>query len=97
MLAVAGWARYLRGTDLQGREVDIQDSQAELLKTLAMLGKNYPDPLLRNQEVFKDLRLVPGFVDRLGQMIDSIDTRGVAATLGRYMAEDDLRQLVGND
>jgi mannitol 2-dehydrogenase len=95
MLAVAGWARYLRGTDLLGRDIDIQDSQADLLKTLAMLGKSYPDPLLRNQVVFKDLRLVPGFVERLGQMIDSIDSHGVAATLRRYMTEDNLRQMVG--
>jgi mannitol 2-dehydrogenase len=95
MLAVAGWARYLRGTDLQGRDIDVQDSQADLLKTLAMLGKSYPDPLLRNQAVFKDLRLVPGFVDRLGQMIDSIDTHGVAATVRRYTTEDSLGQLVG--
>jgi mannitol 2-dehydrogenase len=94
MLAVAGWARYLRGTDLLGRAIDIHDSQADLLKTLAMLGKNYPDPLLRHHVVFKDLRLVPGFVDRLGQMIDSIDTSGVAATLGRYMTEDNLGQSV---
>lgn len=95
MLAVAGWARYLRGTDLLGRDIDIQDSQADLLKTLATLGKSYPDPLLRNQVVFKDLRLVPGFVERLGQMIDSIDSHGVAATLRRYMTEDNLRQMVG--
>ncbi|MDT5227329.1 MAG: mannitol 2-dehydrogenase, partial [Mycobacterium sp.] len=95
MLAVAGWARYLCGTDLLGRNIDIQDSQADLLKTLAMVGKSYPDPLLRNQVVFKDLRLVPGFVERLGQMIDSIDSHGVAATLRRYMTEDNLRQMVG--
>jgi mannitol 2-dehydrogenase len=95
MLAVAGWARYLRGTDLSGRDIDIQDSQADLLKTLAMLGKSYPDPLLRNQAVFGNLRLVPGFVERLGQMIDSIDTHGVATTLRRYLTEDNVRQLVG--
>lgn len=95
MLAVAGWARYLQGTDLMGRDIDIEDPQAQLLKTLATIGKNYPDPLLRNHDVFEDLRLVPGFVDRLGQMIEAIDTRGVAATLRRYVADDDLRQLVG--
>jgi mannitol 2-dehydrogenase len=95
MLAVAGWARYLRGTDLMGRDIDIEDPQAELLKTLATIGKNYPDPLLRNHDVFEDLRLVPGFVDRLAQMIEAIDTQGVATTLRRYVTDDDLRQLVG--
>jgi mannitol 2-dehydrogenase len=95
MLAVAGWARYLQGTDLKGRVIDIQDPQASLLKTLAMIGRNYPDPLLRNHDVFEDLRLVPGFVDRLGQMIEAIDTHGVVPTLRRYVNDDDLRQLVG--
>ncbi len=95
MLAVAGWARYLRGRDLVGRDIDIQDSQAHLLKTLAMTGKNYPGPLLRNHDVFGDLRLVPGFVDQLGEMIESIDTRGVVATVRRYVTDDNLRHSVG--
>jgi mannitol-1-phosphate/altronate dehydrogenase len=77
-----------------GRDIDVEDPQAKLLKSLTMIGKNHPDPLLRNQDVFEDLRLVPGFVERLGQMIESIDTCGVAATLRGYVT-DDLRQLVG--
>jgi mannitol 2-dehydrogenase len=96
MLAVAGWARYLRATDLTGRDIDIEDPQAQTLKTLAIIGKNYPGPLLRNHDVFDDLRLVPGFVDRLGQMIEAIDTRGVVATVRRYVTDDNFRQSVGN-
>jgi mannitol 2-dehydrogenase len=94
MLAVAGWARYLRGTDLEGRDIHIEDPQAKLLNTLATLGGNYPDPLLRNHDVFGDLRLVPGFVDRLGQLIGAIDRQGVASTLRRHVAGD-FRELVG--
>jgi hypothetical protein len=45
--------------------------------------------------VFGDLRLVPGFVDQLGEMIESIDTRGVVATVRRYVTDDNLRQSVG--
>lgn len=94
MLAVAGWARYLSGKDLRGRKIDIEDPQAELLRTLATVGKANLDPLLRNHDVFGDLRSVPGFADRLWQMVEAIDTRGVAATLRRHVAGD-LPELVG--
>jgi mannitol 2-dehydrogenase len=94
ILAVAGWARYLCGKDLRGRNLHIEDPQAKLLTTLATLGKNRPDPLLRNHEIFGDLRLVPGFVDRLAEMIEAIDSQGVARTLRRHVP-DDLRKLVG--
>lgn len=94
MLAVAGWARYLRGKDLAGRDIHIEDPQAKLLHTLATLGMNYPDPLLRNYDVFGELRLVPGFVVRLGGMMDAIDRHGVTGTLRRHVAGD-FRELVG--
>ncbi len=94
MLAVAGWARYLRGTDLAGRNIDIQDPQRDLLRASAKIGKNNPDPLLRNRDIFGDLRMVPGFVNRLQQMIQTIDTLGVSAALRRHTTND-LRKLVG--
>jgi mannitol 2-dehydrogenase len=93
-LAVAGWIRYLRGTDLAGRAIEIEDPQSKLLKTLATIGQNNPEPLLRQQDIFGDLRSVPGFVERLRHMIDAIDTRGVAATLRSQMA-DGRKELVG--
>ncbi len=94
MLAVAGWARYLRGTDLDGRSIEIHDPQRDLLRASAKIGKNNPDPLLRNHDIFGDLRSVPGFVHRLQQMIQTIDTLGVSAALHRHTT-DDLRKLVG--
>jgi mannitol 2-dehydrogenase len=94
MLAVAGWARYLRGKDLRGRPIQIEDPEAKLLTTLATLGTRRPDPLLRYHSIFGDLRLVPGFVDRLSQMIESIDRQGVVDTMRQHLA-DDLRRLVG--
>jgi mannitol 2-dehydrogenase len=91
-LAVAGWARYLRGYDRQGRNIHIDDPNAELLTKLATMECNDPLPLLRH-EIFTELRFVPGFAEHLGQMIRDIDERGVIATLRRAL-RNDARELV---
>jgi mannitol 2-dehydrogenase len=92
MLALAGWARYLRGYDLQGREIRIDDPQSELLTKLATMEGNNPGALLRH-EIFTELRLVPCFTERFGDMIADIDERGVLPTLRRALL-DDARELV---
>ena len=92
MLAIAGWARYLRGYDLKGRKFRIDDPQAALRTKLATMGRNDPGPLLRH-EIFTELRFVPTFAERLGDMIASIDELGVLPTLRRAL-RDDARELV---
>jgi mannitol 2-dehydrogenase len=92
MLAIAGWARYLRGYDLKGREIRIDDPQAALLTKLATMAGDNPDPLLRH-EIFAELRLVPAFAECLGDMIANIDEDGVLLTL-RQALRDDVRELV---
>jgi mannitol 2-dehydrogenase len=92
MLALAGWARYLRGYDLKGREIRIDDPQSELLTKLATMEGNNPGPLLRH-EIFTELRLIPCFTERFGDMIADIDERGVLPTLRRAL-RDDARELV---
>ncbi|BBY02406.1 mannitol dehydrogenase family protein [Mycobacterium seoulense] len=92
MLAVAGWARYMRGHDLQGRKLRLEDSQAIPVARLANMATGNPDPLLRHA-MFAELRAVPGFAERLGEMIARIDTRGVLPTLRDAMRNDE-RELV---
>jgi mannitol 2-dehydrogenase len=92
MLALAGWARYLRGYDLMGREIRIDDAQAELLTRLASMECHNAVPLLRH-EMFAELRLIPGFAERLGEMIADIDVHGVIPTLRRAL-RDSARELV---
>lgn len=58
MLALAGWARYLRGYDLKGAKIRVEDPQAALLTRLATMKG--PDPLLQH-EIFAELRLIPTF------------------------------------
>jgi mannitol 2-dehydrogenase len=92
MLALAGWARYLRGYDLKRRKIRIDDPQSTLLTRLATMEGNNPDPLL-GHEIFAYLRLVPNFAERLGDTIADIDEHGVIPTL-RQALRDDARELV---
>jgi mannitol 2-dehydrogenase len=92
MLALAGWARYLRGYDLKGAKVSIDDPQAALLTRLATMGGNNPGPLLRH-EIFTELRTVPAFRECFGDMIADIDRHGVQSAMRRVL-RDDLREVV---
>src|ERR1700733_12077847 len=46
MLALAGWARYVRGYDLKGSKIRLDDPQSTLLTRLATMEGNRPDALL---------------------------------------------------
>ncbi|WP_175364527.1 hypothetical protein [Mycobacterium lentiflavum] len=89
LLAVAGWARYMRGHDLNGRKITLEDSQAVPVVRLANMASNNPDPLL-GHEMFAQVRGVPGFADRLGELIADIDEHGVVPTLRDAMRNDEL-------
>jgi mannitol 2-dehydrogenase len=92
MVALAGWARYLRGYDLKGRTIRVDDPQKELLTKLASMDGNDPGPLLRH-EIFAELRMIPGFADRLRAMITDIDEHGVIPAL-RHALRDNARELM---
>src|ERR1700754_1439544 len=92
MLAVAGWARYMRGHDLEGRKISLEDSQAIPVVKLANMASTNPAQMLEH-EMFAQVRAVPGFAERLGEMIADIDARGVVPTLRDAMRNDE-RELV---
>jgi fructuronate reductase/mannitol 2-dehydrogenase len=54
-LALAGWFRYLKGTDFSGRVIDIEDARLDDLQARALRGGVDPGPLLD----------VPGVTDGL--------------------------------
>jgi mannitol 2-dehydrogenase len=93
MLALAGWARYLQGHDLKGKEIRIDDPESALLTRLATAGGNSPEALLRH-EIFSELRQLPAFADRLSDMIADFDESGVIPTLRRALQDDDAREMV---
>jgi len=80
-VAVAGWCRYLRGTDLAGRELVLADDRAEELGLLARAGGTDPRPLLAVRSVFGDLGDDPGFVEAVADVLRQFEEHGVRATV----------------
>ena len=83
-LALAGWLRYLTGTDEQGQAYPIDDPRASELAPLAREAGSYPRALLRVTDIFGDLGSSPGFVGRLAAYLAMLHTgkpSGVRAAL----------------
>ncbi len=80
-LAVAGWFRYLRGTDETGAPLVVDDPHAERLQALARAGGTDPRPLLGFRSLFGDLGDDAGFVAELQQALERLDRLGVRASL----------------
>jgi mannitol 2-dehydrogenase len=80
-LAVAGWCRYLQGTDLAGDELVVVDERAAELRRLARAGGTDPRPLLEVRSVFGDLGDDPAFVDAVGLALHQLERDGVRAAL----------------
>jgi mannitol 2-dehydrogenase len=54
-VALAGWFRYLRGFDMNGRPIDVQDARAVDLGRRARLGGTHPVALLRDPSIMGPL------------------------------------------
>jgi mannitol-1-phosphate/altronate dehydrogenase len=84
-LAVAAWIRYLRGYDLQGKPIVVEDKRGGQFRTLALTGLADPRPLLNVRDVFGSLIDDVVFVEALENMLHDIDRIGLAATLGKLL------------
>ena len=82
-LAVAGWFRYLRGEDEEGRSYVIDDPRADELRRLARLGRADPRPLLGLTDLFGDLGQSAALVRRLTLYGEQLDADGAWATVAR--------------
>jgi fructuronate reductase/mannitol 2-dehydrogenase len=87
-LAVAGWCRYLRGSDRNGEPIEIRDARKHLLQPLAAQAVSDPRPLLRQREIFGHLGDDPQFVRALESAIRDIDEYGPAAAIADYLATE---------
>ena len=82
-LAVAGWFRYLRGEDEEGRSYVLDDPRADELQRLARLGGADPRPLLGLTDLFGDLGQSAALVGRLTLYGEQLDADGAWATVAR--------------
>jgi mannitol 2-dehydrogenase len=86
-MAVAGWMRYLRGTDLSGRRLALRDPRLQELQPLALRGGCDPRPLLAQRDIFGDLIEDDVFVRALERSLAGLDRAGVDGLLASYVTD----------
>ncbi|WP_205697638.1 mannitol dehydrogenase family protein [Conexibacter sp. SYSU D00693] len=85
-LAVAAWVRYLRGTDLEGREIAIRDARLDELQPLAQEGGDDPAPLFeRTDDVFGWLADDPMLVRSVERALRALERDGLRCTVEAYV------------
>jgi mannitol-1-phosphate/altronate dehydrogenase len=78
LVSTAAWLRYLRGTDLAGNRLEIDDPEEELIAAAAALPLAEGVRLLVDRlPAFRDLRREPEFVDTLVELVEALDARGL--------------------
>ncbi|PHV67858.1 mannitol dehydrogenase family protein [Williamsia muralis] len=82
IVAVAAWMCVLRGTDSQGRTMDIEDARSDELRALAPRGSD-PRPLLDLADVFGSLGEDAVLAAELEGCIRAIDREGLRRVLGQ--------------
>jgi mannitol 2-dehydrogenase len=89
LLAVAGWVRYLRGVDLDGEEIDVEDPRKDELQPLALQGGGNPRPLLAERSIFGALAGDGEFASRLQEALALIERDGPRAAINAYLSTTD--------
>jgi mannitol-1-phosphate/altronate dehydrogenase len=84
-LAVAGWFRYLYGSDEQGHAITIEDRLADELQAHAKEGRTDPRPLLGMHSLFGDLGQHQAFVALLEELLRLLYAQGARAALEHYV------------
>ena len=85
VLALAAWLRSLRGSDLAGAPLAVDDPRADALTTLARHGGDDPRPVLGARSVFGDLVEDRVLVQQLADTLQVLSDRGLEAA-GRTCA-----------
>ncbi|HEV2775804.1 MAG TPA: mannitol dehydrogenase family protein [Solirubrobacteraceae bacterium] len=85
-LAVAGWVRYLRGVDEDGRPLTVDDPAASRLGSLAPERDGDPRALLADKRTFGSLGGDPGFAAAVELDLRSLDRHGARAVVSARAA-----------
>lgn len=83
---VASWARYAEGVDEAGQPIEVVDRLAD--ERTAAANRRGEDPLsfVRDPDLFGDLADQPRFAEAYLRALDSLHTRGAAATVATLAA-----------
>jgi mannitol-1-phosphate/altronate dehydrogenase len=84
-LAVAAWVRYLRGVDLAGEEIEVEDPRFGELRPLAVEGGDDAEPVIAGSEVFGWLADDPLLVASVGRVLERLERDGLRTTLESYV------------
>ena len=91
-LAIAGWMRYVTGTDESGREIKVSDPMAPEFARIAAAHRGNPPALAREylslravfgQDLPADARFATLVTDRLSELFRDGAARSVAKAVGR--------------
>jgi mannitol-1-phosphate/altronate dehydrogenase len=94
-LVVAAWLRYLRGTDLSGTRIELEDARADELKARAWAGQGSPRHLLRLHDIFGDLSHNRDFCAEVEDLTRLLDIRGVGGAIAAVLEGGDAHVSQG--
>jgi mannitol 2-dehydrogenase len=85
-LALAGWFRFLSGSDEKLEAIPVKDPLAEQLSARAKIDPRNPDQLLAMQDIFGPVvSTSPEVRKEIAAALDSLYTKGAKATLESYL------------
>lgn len=85
-LALAGWFRFLSGSDEKLEAIPVKDPLAEQLTARAKIAPRNPDQLLAMQDIFGPVvSTSPEVRKAVAEALDSLYTKGTKATLEAYL------------
>ncbi|MDA4847439.1 mannitol dehydrogenase family protein [Hoeflea poritis] len=84
-LEVALWARFCAGTDDEGREIVVEDENAEMLKQRAIAARSDPSAFLEMESVFGGLHESGAFRSAFADALQRIWAHGTGAVLRDYI------------
>lgn len=85
-LALAGWFRFLSGTDEQMNAIPVRDPLAEQLTARAKIEPRNPDQLLAIKDIFGPIVSThPDVRQAVADALESLYTKGAKATLEAYL------------
>jgi fructuronate reductase/mannitol 2-dehydrogenase len=83
-VAVAGWLRFLRGSDYAGDEVPIQGPRPDLVPIAQEAGSD-ATPLLSERAVFDSVGQDPRFADCVQAALSALDRQGPREVLEEFL------------